>query len=428
MWLPLALSTLLMTGEILLVQAAVGRLPNEKLMLAALGVMFWTEVLIEAPIIMLLSTSTALTTTAQAYRVLRRFMIHINLAITVIAVVVAWLDPVFDMVLRGWMGIPIEIAEPTQTGMKIMSLWSAIVGWRRFNQGILIRFGQPRQVTFGTVVRLCTSASVAGGLTWWGGLSGIEVAATTFLSSVTTEALYAWWKTRAIVAQHLRTDDQPPVDPLTYRAVLAFHMPLAATSVLSFIALPLLNAGLARMAQPQLSLAAWPLLYSVILLFRGPGIALPETVIAMLRAGESQQPLRRFCWMVAAGSTAALAIVALTPLLPLYLQYVLAVGSELGDLVRQGVLIGLLIPALAALSSMYRGFLMTDRRTPQIYWGMTIYLVVTVVGMVAGVNLQSRGILTASLAISVATLLEAAWLAQASRRARRVGQERVEDI
>lgn len=418
MWLPLALSTLLMTGEILLVQAAVGRLPNEKVMLAALGVMFWTEVLIEAPIIMLLSTSTALTTTAQAYRVLRRFMIHINLAITVVAVAVAWLDPVFDVVLRGWMGIPSEIADPTQTGMKIMSLWSGAIGWRRFNQGILIRFGQPRQVTWGTVVRLCTSASVAGGLTWAGGFSGIVVAATTFMCSVTTESIYAWWKTRAIVAQHLRIDEQPPDEPLTYNAVLKFHLPLAATSVLSFVALPLLNAGLARMAQPQLSLAAWPLLYSVILLFRGPGIALPETVIAMLRDGGNQQPLRRFCWVVAGGSTAALAFFVLTPLLPMYLRYVLAVGSGLGDLVRVGALISLLVPGLAALSSMYRGFLMMDRRTTHIYWGMTIYLVVTVSGMAAGVAVQSPGILTASIAITAATLLEAGWLALATRRGR----------
>ncbi|MEE3262193.1 MAG: hypothetical protein VX290_05060, partial [Candidatus Latescibacterota bacterium] len=69
MWLPLALSAMLMTGEILLVQAAVSRLTDAKLMLAALGIMFWLEVLIEAPLIMLLSTSTALTTSAQAYGV-----------------------------------------------------------------------------------------------------------------------------------------------------------------------------------------------------------------------------------------------------------------------------------------------------------------------------------------------------------------------
>lgn len=43
LWLLLALSVQLMIGEILLVQAAVSRLPDENIMLAALGVMFWLE-------------------------------------------------------------------------------------------------------------------------------------------------------------------------------------------------------------------------------------------------------------------------------------------------------------------------------------------------------------------------------------------------
>ena len=414
MWLPLALSAMLMTGEILLVQAAVGRLPDERIMLAALGVMFWTEVLIEAPVIMLLSTSTALTTSAQAYQMVRRFTIHVNLLVTVVAVAIAFIDPLYDLVLRRLMGIPPEIADPTQTGMRIMCLWSAAIGWRRFNQGILIRFGQPRQVTWGTGLRLVTSATVAGSLVHVGTFSGIVVAATTFMVSVSAEALYAWWKSRPIVAR-LRAEQGPPTQQLTYRAVVDFHLPLAATSVLSFLALPLLNAGLARMTSPQEALAAWPVIYSIILLFRGPGIALPETTIALLKGSDDIPPLRRFCWLIAGLSTLALVLVSVTSILPLYLQYVVAVSSSLAQLVMAGVLISLLIPGLAALSSMYRGLLMSHRATPQIYWGMVIYLVATVSGVALGVVWQSPGILTASIAVTIATLLETAYLGQRSR-------------
>ena len=59
LWLLLALSVQLMIGEILLVQAAVSRQPDEKIMLAALGVSSGWRVLIEVPLVMLLSTSTA---------------------------------------------------------------------------------------------------------------------------------------------------------------------------------------------------------------------------------------------------------------------------------------------------------------------------------------------------------------------------------
>lgn len=408
MWLPLAASAVLMTGEILLVQAAVGRLPDEKIMLAALGVMFWSEVLIEAPVLMLLSTSTALTTSAQAYRVLRRFTIHLNLGVTAVAVAIAFVDPLFDLVLRTWMGIPREIAALTQTGMQIMSLWSAAIGWHRFNQGILIRYGHPRQVTWGTVVRLLTSVTVAGSLVYVGAFSGIVVAATTFMLSVSAEALYAWWKSRPVIALHLRVDRD--TEPLTYRAVLDFHLPLAATSILSFVALPLLNGGLARMAAPQETLAAWPVLYSIILCFRGPGIALPETVIALLKQADDLLPLRRFCWLVAGVSTGVLALVALTPMLPLYLRHVAGISPPLAKLVLAGAAVSLLIPGLAALSNMYRGILMVGRATHHVYWGMAAYLAATVSVVSLGVTLQSPGILTASVAVTVATLVETVYI------------------
>jgi len=410
-WLPLAISAMLMTGEILLVQSAVSRLPDEKTMLAALGVMFWLEVLIEAPVIMLLSTSTALTTTPQAYRVLRRFMLHLVAAMTAVAVAVAFVNPLYDLVLRQVMGIPEAVAGPTQTGMQIMSLWTAAIGWRRFNQGILIRFGQARQVTWGTLVRLSSSALTAGSLVLYGQYSGIVVAATTFMAGVTAEALYAFWKSRPIVRQHLTTAPEPSAEPLTYRAVLSFHLPLAATSTLSFIVIPLINAGLARMPAPAETLAAWPVLYSLILLFRGPGIALPEVVIAQLKRLEHLPALRRFCRLVALLSSAALFALWLSPLLGIYLRRVVGLEAELIPFVELGVLCGLTIPFLAALCSYYRGVLMAGRTTAIVYRGMALNLVVTAVGIAAGVWSLSPGVLAAIVTVTAATAAETLYLA-----------------
>lgn len=416
MWLPLAVSFLLMTGEIVLVQAAVGRLPDEKTMLAALGVMFWLEVLIEAPVIMLLSTSTALTSTPQAYRLLRRFTIHLVAAVTAVAVAIAFVDPLFDLVLRQVMGIPDQVAAPTQTGMQIMSLWSAAIGWRRFNQGILIRFGQPGQVTWGTLVRLTASALTAGSLVLHGQLSGIVVAASTFMAGVTAEALFAFWKSRPVVRRHLTADVENATDPLTYRAVLDFHMPLAATSILSFIVLPLVNAGLARMPSPAETLAAWPVLYSLILVFRGPGIALPEVLIALLVRRDHLPSLRRFCRVVALVSTLLLALVAATPLMRLYLDHVVGVGIDLVPFVKVGIVAGLAIPALAAINSYYRGVLMAGRATSPVYRGMAVHLAVVVAGIAVGVLAQWPGVLAGVITSAAALFLETLYLARRTAR------------
>ena len=192
-----------------------------------------------------------------------------------------------------------------------------------------------------------------------------------------------------------------------------------AMSRMDFGALPLLNAGLARMPTPQLSLAAWPILYSIILFFRGPGIALPETVIALLRHAEDLPPLWRFCWWVAGVSTTLLALVTLTPVLPRYLHHVAGVSGHLADLVMTGVLVGAFIPALAAVSNMFRGILMTGRATSHVYWGMAAYFVATVIGIGAGVVLQTPGILTASLVFTTSTIVEIVYLGVNARRLQR---------
>ena len=63
-WLPLFASWLLMTAEGPTVSAAINRLPEETIMLAAQGIVVSLEVTIESPIINLLATSTALRTRA----------------------------------------------------------------------------------------------------------------------------------------------------------------------------------------------------------------------------------------------------------------------------------------------------------------------------------------------------------------------------
>ena len=60
-WLPMAATWIMMSVEGLLVAAVVARLPEATVNLAAYGVAFAFALILEAPIIMILSASTALT-------------------------------------------------------------------------------------------------------------------------------------------------------------------------------------------------------------------------------------------------------------------------------------------------------------------------------------------------------------------------------
>ena len=81
-WLPLFASWLLMTAEGPIVSAAINRLPDEVIMLAAQGIVTSLSVTIESPIINLLATSTALAKNRASYLLLKKFTVHWMILLT----------------------------------------------------------------------------------------------------------------------------------------------------------------------------------------------------------------------------------------------------------------------------------------------------------------------------------------------------------
>ncbi|NNE43819.1 MAG: hypothetical protein HKN12_06405, partial [Gemmatimonadetes bacterium] len=120
-WWPLAASWLMMGFDLPAVSATMARLPDPEISLAAYGgIVFPLSLLIEAPIIMLLSASTALTRDWDAYRKLRRFMLASGGALTLLHLAVA-VTPLFDLVVVGLLQAPEPIREPARIGLIIMT-------------------------------------------------------------------------------------------------------------------------------------------------------------------------------------------------------------------------------------------------------------------------------------------------------------------
>lgn len=398
-----------MTTEGPIVQAVIARLPNAVTALAAFGIVVSLEVTIESPIIMLLGTSTALARHAQAYRMLRRFVLHANLGLTVVAAALAF-TPLFDWLVPGLMGIPAPIAEVARPGLQIMVFWSAAIGWRRFNQGILIRFGHTRRVGYGTAVRLVASGGTAVLMGVLTGVPGVQIGAWALMAGVIAEALFVYWLVRPVVQQHLSGPDPEDRPHVSYRQIVKYHAPLAATSLLSLLVQPVIGAGLARMAFPTKSLAAWPVVFSILLFFRSFGFALPETIIALTKGRSELASLRTFSLNVAAGVTAAMALLAFTPLIGLYLRFVTGLGDDLIPFVIPGAMVAILVPGIHAVQSWLRGLLMVAEVTADVYWGMGLNLLLTAIGVAVGVWLGTPGVSTAAAVLAVAMLAETAYL------------------
>lgn len=409
-WWPLAASWLLMGAELPALSAVVARLPDARINLAAYGgIVFPLALIVESPIIMLLAASTALSKDTASYHKIWKFMMVAGAALTALHILIAW-TPLYYAVVRGLLGSPEEIIEPARIGLKIMLPWTWTIAYRRFNQGVMIRFGHSRSVGAGTVVRLTAGLTVLFIGLAIGTLPGIVVATSAVAAGVTSEAIFAGRVVRPVLRNELA--DAPAVEPpLTYPVFFAFYIPLVLTSLIGLIAQPIGSAALSRMPDPISSLAVWPVVTGLVFMVRGLGIAFNEVVVALLDEPGAYAALRRFAMILIAGTTALLLLLAATPLSRLWFEVVSALPPDLSALAGIAIWIALPLPALSALQSWFQGRLLHARRTRGITEAVVIFLVVDAGILIAGVVWGGLiGLYVGLVAMVASMAAQTAWL------------------
>ncbi|MDR5696602.1 MAG: hypothetical protein QN135_02655 [Armatimonadota bacterium] len=402
-WLPLALSWLMMSLAQPIVAAGIGRLANPEVHLAAYGVTLDLAVLIESPIIMLFSASVALTKDEATYRLLRRFMLIFAVGLTALFAVVAF-TPLADAVLSGLIGVPPAVAAEARTALRWLLPWVPAIAWRRFYQGPLLRADMPRWIGYGTAFRLAALAGavVAGTAA---GLPGATMGAIALSASVVVEALvvtvWALPVVRALPAGARET--------LTMGDVARFYVPLATTDVMRVVSRPIVTAGVARAALPDISLAAWPVTSGFVHLLTAAVMAFQEMVVAV-RDTAGYRAVARFVTRTGVIFSAVLALVAFTPLADVYVVRILQLSAPLRDAVVTALRTLVALPALLALRNLFRGALIAGRRTARVQQAMAGNLVTLAVVLIVGAAAAVPGIVLAAWATLIAQAAEVALL------------------
>jgi hypothetical protein len=414
-WWPLAASWLLMGTELPALSAVVARLAQPEIHLAAYGgVVYPLALIIESPIIMLLAASTALSKDWASYLKLRRFMMRAGLLLTTLHALVAF-TPLYDVVVSGIIKAPAQIVAPARIGLMIMLPWTWSIAYRRFNQGVLIRFGHSRAVGLGTAIRLTAGGTVLAAGYLVGTIPGIIVATSAVIAGVTSEALYVGLYVRPILRDKVQYAER--VEPaLTFQDFTAFYIPLAMTSLLNLLMQPIGSAALSRMPQALVSLAVWPVVSGLTFMFRSLGIAYNEVVVAMLDEPRSTYNLRRFAIVLVGLTTLLLLLIAATPLSMFWFRQVSALSPALAELARTSLWLALPIPALNVLQSWYQGALVHKRSTRAISEAVASSLVASSLALVAGVIWgQMAGLYIGMAGFALGNLAQTIWLWHRSR-------------
>jgi len=372
-WFPLALQWIMMAVEGPFLAALIARLGDPTFNLAAYGVAYAFAILVEAPVIMLMSAATALVEDRHSYRKLRAFTWMLNLLATGLLLLLL-IPAVFGFIAQQALGLPDDVARLLNGALWILLPWPAAIGYRRFLHGVLIRSGRTRRVALGTGVRLVAMGGTALFLAR-SGLPGAWVGAGALSTGVVVEAITAWFMARDVVrrlgspvgaasaagAGAAGGDAEGPLDMPT---LIRFYYPLVLMAFISLAAKPILTFFMGRAPDPVESLALFPVVMALYFLFGTLGLSYQEASIALLgRKGEHREILGRFGLGVALASSGALSLIAFTPLARIWFEGVSGLPPELAALAFVPAQIACLAPAFTALGGFQRAVLVRARRT-----------------------------------------------------------------
>ena len=417
-WLPLVASWMLMSIELPTINAFVARLPDAEVNLAAYGgVVFPIALTIEAPVIMLLAAATALSRDWRSYQQLKKITLWMGGILAALHLLVA-VTPIYDFIVNVILQVPEAVVEPGRAGLLYLTPWTLAIAYRRFQQGTMIRFGHSKMVGETTAVRLVTGVVVLVIGYSIGSIPGALLAGLTQGLSTSAEAAYAGLRIRKI--RHLIKDAPPAEKPLTPKRFINFYLPLAVTSSLWLLWLPLISGTVSRMPDPIESLAVWSVATGLIFMFRTPGVAYNEAVVALLEEPCAFPMLRKFARIAALVTTTIAAAFVATPLSRLYFTVVANLSPELAVTARLTLALGVPLAILSVYISLYQGIIVQQEKTGPVAEAVAVFLLVLAGVMITGVVTSPfKGVYMAAFGFTVAHLAQGVWLLFRSRKQRR---------
>jgi len=378
----------MMSAEGPFLSALIARLDEPVYNLAAYGVAFAFALIIEAPVIMMMSASTALVSDSYSFNKLKRFTYFLITGITLLMLILVIPD-IFYFIAEDLIGLPDRVSYLTHIATVILLPWPAAIGYRRFYQGVLIRNNLTRRVAYGTVIRLITMTITAFVMYFYFDVPGVVVGASALSVAVLAEALASRLMTISIVKQ-LHQNPSTKEEKITYKEIYKFYYPLAVMSLLSLGVQPFVTFFVVQSRMALESLAVLPVITSFVFIFRALGLSYQEVIIAQIGDDKSGYiPLRNFAIILAGVLSATLMLIAFTPLAEIWFKDVSGLSDFLSEFARTPLMIIAIIPALTVFISFQRSVLVSDKNTTPITWGTAIEFTVIVIVMLISINVFS---------------------------------------
>jgi len=366
----------MMAAEGPFLAAVIARMFEPKINLAAYGVAYSLAIIVEAPIIMIMSATTALFKNKDSFLKLRKFTYSANALITLFMLIFV-IPPIFLFFAENIIGLPNNVAKLTHIATIVFLPWPAAIGYRRLYQGILIKNDKTQKVAYGTIVRLITMTVVAIIFYFADVVSGVVVGAAALSLGVVAEAAASKIMCRSIIKEiKSRKDLYENQVPLTYSGIFRFYYPLALTSIISLAVHPMVTFFMGHARMSIESLAVLPVINSLVFVFRSFGLSYQEVTIALMGENFAQyKKLKNFAIILGAITVSVLYTIAFTPLSEIWFHNISGLSIELTEFAILPLQIMALMPALTVVINFQRAVLIYAKSTGPLSIATTIEVV-----------------------------------------------------
>jgi hypothetical protein len=406
-FLPLSVSDVTMATGDPMISATLANMPKATENLGALGIAKAIAVFFESPVIMFLHTSNTLAPFQKSRRALWKFMI-LSCGCLTAAMVLMTVPLVFDLIVGNAVKLPNDMISLVRNTLLLFVAWPAVIGWRRYYQGLLIRYHHSKAIAIAGFLRLFVV-----GLILLGGfyleLVGIYIAGAALMIGVLTEAVAV-----TIAAIKLGVTTPPPTVsapnlPVNVRGIWKFYWPLAGSMLVVWGSRFILVAIIAGAVDANIALAAWPAAWGVVLLIAN-GTRMVQQVVIKNRGVVTDASLLFFAGTVGMLFTTILLFIATTQVGQTIMSAFAGHNATLMSAFIPVLTVCSVIPLLVAGQNALQGILMSENKTKHIGRATWIGSFVLILIGSMMIHKGSPGATAAAWAMLAASITECAYL------------------
>lgn len=338
---------------------------------------------------------------------IRKFVSLWVAIVTIIALIVV-IPSVTEYLLTSVFSVTGELKQNAQDALLWLIPLPALLIIKMHYYGAILRISKPRLAWYGTGAGAIAVVAVAITLFSTGLAHGASIAAIAMSAGTVAEtATLAMLSINPI--RKFKGVANEKNEEISMKAMILFFWPLLFAAMLPAGTQPILNAGMARSPEPDVSIAAVALSFYVFQLIAVATNGTQNTALALFASGYNPFRVRRFVLKVGAITFAIVALIAyIPPVTEFVIGDIMGAEGRLKELSSTGFRLLSVLPIALVMEQLYTAALMRARNTRPIIYINSLRLLTLTVWVIVTVNFTDlNGLWVGAGAWSLTLFLEA---------------------